>query len=262
MTTNPILAGSSAGAIAVGSGIVGGEGSSSVLSYGLCWSTTANPTVLANLGMTTNNMPLTGLLPYSFNDVISGLTIGTVYHVRAYATNATVTGYGADITFTATAATLGQVVPFNINSLGNGVVIQVDGTGLHGLIADQLPWFATDWGCPGTLVGATGTTLGTGFANTTAMQTNCPTSNAASIVKADGPDFYLPSKAEFDLLWTNGALDPILNANLGAVAGTPFWSSSEVDANNAWYFDALLPTPGWVTGPKTSLFNVWAIRSF
>ncbi len=263
VTTNPMVAGGLAGSLALGNLTINGEGSSALSSYGLCWSTSPNPIVTSNLGMTSNAIltPLT--YPFTYNDIISGLTVGTVYHVRAYATNSTsLTGYGSDISFTATAATLGQVIPFNINQLANGVVIQVDGTGTHGLIADQLSWFPVDWGCPGISVGASGTTVGTGNANTTNILASCPLSNAALTVQNDGPAFYLPSKAEFDVLWTNRAVDVSLNMNLYSVSGTPFWSSSEVDANNAWFFDTTLPTPAWVTGPKSSLYNVWSIRSF
>lgn len=62
---------------------------------GICWSTSANPTVA--LATKTTNGPL-GV--GTFNHNMTGLTAGTLYHVRAYATNAVGTGYGADLTFT------------------------------------------------------------------------------------------------------------------------------------------------------------------
>lgn len=62
---------------------------------GICWSTSANPTDA--LTTKTTNGPLT---VGTFNHNMTGLTAGTLYHVRAYATNAVGTGYGADVTFT------------------------------------------------------------------------------------------------------------------------------------------------------------------
>ena len=61
-----------------------------VASYGLCYSKTANPTVTNSsvLQANSNNVMLTGLTP------------GTEYHVRAYATSAAGTGYSDEITFT------------------------------------------------------------------------------------------------------------------------------------------------------------------
>ncbi len=62
---------------------------------GICWSTSPNPTDA--LATKTTNGPLgTG----TFTHNMTGLTAGTTYHVRAYATNAVGTGYGADLTFT------------------------------------------------------------------------------------------------------------------------------------------------------------------
>jgi gliding motility-associated-like protein len=62
---------------------------------GICWSTAVNPTVA--LATKTTNGPL-GIGTYNHN--MTGLLAGTLYHVRAYATNAVGTGYGADMTFT------------------------------------------------------------------------------------------------------------------------------------------------------------------
>ena len=268
VTTN--LMGSLVGAIAVGGGSVDSEGASPVTAFGLCWSTSTGPTVLSNLGMTTDATVITGSTPWPFSNILTGLTIGTTYYVRAYATNGSGTAYGTEEIFVATAATLGQVVTFNIGSVGNGVVFNVDGTGLHGLIADQLPWGTADWGCPGTLVGASGTAIGTGQTNTSAIIASnalvgCISGSAfgtfaAEVTQFDGPDWYLPAKDEMTLLWNNRGLDATLDANLSAAQGlAPFWSSSEVDSGNAWYFDG---TTWFNTGLKTDLNNAWAIRSF
>ena len=69
--------------------------SSAATESGICWSTAANPTVTDSHLATA---PLVNSGAFSVN--ITGLTAGTTYHYRAYATNGVGTGYGADLTFT------------------------------------------------------------------------------------------------------------------------------------------------------------------
>ncbi|MDY0347524.1 MAG: BspA family leucine-rich repeat surface protein [Tenuifilaceae bacterium] len=75
-------------------GDVAFDGGSSVTACGLVWGTSANPTIGNNMGITTEG---SGLGTFSSN--ITGLTEGTTYYVRAYATNANGTGYGESIEF-------------------------------------------------------------------------------------------------------------------------------------------------------------------
>jgi len=78
---------------AVSGGEVTSDGGASVLSRGVCWSTSSNPTI--------DNLKTTdGSGTGSFTSSITGLAPGTSYHVRAYATNSVGTSYGADIPFT------------------------------------------------------------------------------------------------------------------------------------------------------------------
>ncbi|MCZ7555455.1 MAG: IPT/TIG domain-containing protein [Bacteroidia bacterium] len=69
------------------------DGGIHIVKRGVCWSTTPNPTVLDN--KTTDGF---GIGVYS--SLLSGLTAATTYYVRAYATNATGTGYGNEVSFT------------------------------------------------------------------------------------------------------------------------------------------------------------------
>ncbi|GAB4094005.1 PKD-like domain-containing protein [Flaviaesturariibacter terrae] len=80
---------------ATSGGNVTSDGFGTVTDRGVVWSTTANPTTGANLGISHNG---TGTGAYS--SAISGLAPGQTYHVRAFATNAVGTSYGADLTFT------------------------------------------------------------------------------------------------------------------------------------------------------------------
>jgi len=79
-------------------GNVTSDGGAAVISRGVCWGTTANPTI-AN-SRTTNG---TGTGTYTSS--ITGLTIGTTYYLRAYATNSVGTSYGDGISFQTTITT-------------------------------------------------------------------------------------------------------------------------------------------------------------
>jgi len=74
-------------------GNVTSDGGSAVTARGICWGTTANPTVTGS--HTTDGSGL-GV----FTSSLSGLSSSTTYHIRAYATNSSGTFYGADLTFT------------------------------------------------------------------------------------------------------------------------------------------------------------------
>ena len=80
---------------AAGGGNVTADGGATVTARGVCWSTTANPVATGNH---TTDGTGTGI----FTSAITGLTAGTLYHVRAYATNSVGTAYGGDSIFTAT----------------------------------------------------------------------------------------------------------------------------------------------------------------
>ena len=64
---------------------------------GVCWNTSGNPT--ASDPKTTDGSG-TG----SFTSNIAGLTAGTVYYVRAYATNSAGTGYGNQVRLSTSAS--------------------------------------------------------------------------------------------------------------------------------------------------------------
>lgn len=78
---------------AICGGTVISSGGSDVIERGVCWSTDQNPTIY---DARTNDGSGTG----SFESILTGLSSGTEYHVRAYATNAAGTGYGETLTFT------------------------------------------------------------------------------------------------------------------------------------------------------------------
>ena len=78
-------------------GNVTADGGATVTARGVCWGTSPNPTFPDSC---TSDFSGTG----AFNSLITGLTPGTQYHVRAYAVNSVGTAYGVDLTFTTLSA--------------------------------------------------------------------------------------------------------------------------------------------------------------
>jgi hypothetical protein len=133
------------------------------------------------------------------------------------------------------------------DSYGGGIVAYIlvigdtayDANVQHGLIAataDQNGGAAIAWSnITNTLVGTTGTAIGTGQANTTAIvgQGGC-TSGAAylcdHLTEGGYSDWYLPSKDELNKLYLN-------QVAIGGFAGDLYWSSSEGNAYYAWFQD-------------------------
>ena len=74
-------------------GSISADGGAAVTAKGLCWSTSATPTVA-------DSKTLDGTGTASFTSSITGLAALTTYYVRAYATNSAGTGYGTAVSFT------------------------------------------------------------------------------------------------------------------------------------------------------------------
>lgn len=87
---------------AKGGGTITDDGNAAVTARGACWAETANPT-------TAGSHTTDGTGDGGFTSSITGLTLGTLYHVRAYATNSVGTAYGADVTFTTTLSAIYKV---------------------------------------------------------------------------------------------------------------------------------------------------------
>ncbi len=127
-----------------------------------------------------------------------------------------------------------------------GVVFYLDGNGggLICAITDQnggstIQWYNGSF----TTTGATGTAIGTGQANTTAIINNQGAGSYAATVCTDlGEGWFLPSKDELNEMYQNkAAIDAAAIANGGtAFAVDTYWSSSESHSLTAlvqYYFN-------------------------
>ncbi len=101
--TSPIVTTGSVTSILATTATVAGEvtndGGSAITERGICWSTSANPSINDSKVIVAGT---TGV----FSGNLTLLTGSTNYHVRAYATNNVGTSYGSDITFTTAVDTI------------------------------------------------------------------------------------------------------------------------------------------------------------
>ncbi|MFH0843212.1 MAG: fibrobacter succinogenes major paralogous domain-containing protein [Bacteroidota bacterium] len=91
LTTTAI--GSITATTATSGGTISSEGGAPVTAKGVCWSTASGPTIA-------NSITSDGTGSGIFTSSITGLTRGTLYYVRAFATNSAGTGYGNELSFT------------------------------------------------------------------------------------------------------------------------------------------------------------------
>ena len=235
-------------------GTISSNGGAAVTARGVCWATTQNPSIA-------DYKTVDGAGSGSYASTLTGLTPGTTYFVRAYATNSVGTSYGAQDTITATISFIGE-------KFQGGIVFYIDASGQHGLIAaptDQtvnIPW----WNGSYKSTGATGTAVGTGQANTKAIiLAQGSGNNAASICRSltigGYTDWFLPSKDELNLMFVNiGPGANGANANLGGFGIYVYWSSSESNSQTAW--SQLFKTGYQYYNYKDYLFLVRAVRAF
>lgn len=189
-------------------------------------------------------------------------------------TKISVTGSGTTASPYVINATATVAIPFAIgDSYGGGIIFWLDATGQHGLIAataDQstgIRW----WDGPMKYTGTEGDGLYAGVMNTAMIvalhmaDNQTFTNNFAAKFCADYSvtdggvtygDWYLPSKYELNLLYTQ-------KATVGGFADAIYWSSTEDHSYSACiqYFDTGATSGGSGSG-KLQIFFVRAIRAF
>jgi parallel beta-helix repeat protein len=95
---------------ATGGGTVTSAGGGTVTACGICWNTSGNPTV-------SDSHTSDGTGTGTFTGSLTGLTAGTLYYVRAYATNAAGTAYGSAVSFTTASAVISTLSTTAISSI-------------------------------------------------------------------------------------------------------------------------------------------------
>jgi len=88
---------------ATGGGNISSDGGATITVKGVCWNTSANPDIA-------NSRTANGGGAGTFTSSMTGLVSGTVYHVKAYATNSEGIAFGSYVLFTT-------------NSSGNAILI-------------------------------------------------------------------------------------------------------------------------------------------
>jgi len=191
------ISGTNGGDSRIGSGNVTNLGGSPVTARGLCYSTMQQPS-LANSVMTAGSGA--GI----FSGSLTGLIPGTLYYVRAYATNAAGTSYGNQVSF--------MPLPAYINS--NNQVVTVHPTNN----------FSGPWSTTQTFIGLQ--SGNDGAINTLAIVANQGNGSYAAKVCNDlvafgYSDWYLPSFSELLVLNANKIT---FNMTLNS---SNYWSSNE-----------------------------------
>lgn len=134
-TTSPIIVAtlttSAVTSITLTTSVSGGnittDGGGTITSRGVCWATTSIPTTI-------NDKTTNGTGNGSFTSNLSGLQPGTIYYVRAYATNSAGTTYGNEVSFTTIpivvpTLTTNAVTSVSLTSAVSGGSISADGGG-------------------------------------------------------------------------------------------------------------------------------------
>jgi hypothetical protein len=156
----------------------------------------------------------------------------------------------------------------NSGPSGVGIVFYVTDGGLHGLEAAPVGWNgmedpASVWiegaGNQNTLNGNTLNAIGTGLENSYAIIIQASLGNSAAricrnYIGGGKTDWFLPSKAEIIKLYD------LAVSGIYVITSDKYWSSSEIDANNAWVMDFTHDTQ--ITVLKSTACKVHAIRAF
>jgi len=138
-----------------------------------------------------------------------------------------------------------------------GIIFYLDGNG-GGLIAaptDQST--GTQWRCYGTLIG-TSSAIGAGSQNTIDIEAGCTTPGTAADICANltlggYSDWFLPSKDELNEIYLNKSI-------IGGFVNYYYWSSTESDANYAWFQNFSNGTQTFYN--KNDFNGVRAVRAF
>jgi hypothetical protein len=241
-------------------GVISNANGNQIIERGIVYSTTPNPTISSNrivIGNGIGTFDTISALNYQY---VHLLKPNTTYYVRAYAvTENNISAYGNEVSFTT--LTIGQVGP------GGGIVFFNKGNATGGwqFLETALSNQSTgiNWGCD-TLnpIPGTQSSVGSGETNTALIVAGCTDPSfaaklCANLTLGGQSDWFLPSKDELNLMYKNLHLNNQGNFN----TSTYYWSSTEMNSDNAWCFKFLNGDAG--QGYKAiASFYVRAVRAF
>lgn len=194
---------------------------------GFCYSLTPGPSI-------NDQVWSVGYNDGHYTSTIDSLLMDTVYYIRAFAQE------GNDVVYSQ--ETQIRTLPFTVgHSYGDGIIVHVDESGEHGVImAHRDLYIKAEYGCMGTgVVQARNSSIGTGFDNSNAILNACFDLSSAVggcylyyTYNYTGP-WHLPSEGELNAIFEMGALSNQEPPN----QDNWYWSSTEVDANQAVAID-------------------------
>ena len=190
-----------------------------VFERGLCWGLAPSPT-------TAQSTAVAGSGGYDFALVFGNSTWDTaVRYVRAYARTSLGVTYSNEKAFK----------PYSIGSAyAGGIILDLDSSGESGIVCASADVGLYAWGCPGSLVPGTSTSLGSGSANTDSILLSCVTrpiaaSVCSGLVVNEYTDWYLPSRDEIQLIYNRLHLQ-----GRGGFGSGWYWTSSQSGSSTAW----------------------------
>jgi hypothetical protein len=219
------------------------NGTATNAQYSVCLSSIANPCIVSTINQATNQNKWVQL---AVNKTTSWSFAKGAY-VSVNASNISSSEFLA-----ASSVSFEDANPLAIGqTYQGGIIFYLDKTGKHGLVAapkDILdnsgnPAYVTWYNGSYTTIGTTGSAIDTGKANTAAIIASQGVGNYAAkladdLVVGKYSDWYLPSRDELNLIYTNigqGAPAPL--TNIGGFVSDIYWSSSEYDYSNSWSHD-------------------------
>ena len=226
-------------------GTITSEGGSPVITRGVVWSTTSNPTI--ELSSKTTDGAGIG----TFTSTISGLSANTQYYVRSYATNSSGSAYGNQIVFTTTntssSACEDSASAYPTVTIGGQIWMQKNLNACKYRNGDDIPqvtdpavWADLNTGawCYYENSTANGTVYGKLY---NAYAVNDPRGLAPA-------GYHIPSDGEWTTLTT--FLGGVVVAG-GKMKATTGWESPNTDATNSSGFTGL---PGGVRSSGSGVF--------